>query len=236
MGGAQGSKILITTCYQYVTDPTSTSPSYCLEALPIESSFELLMRMACQEEGETGNPIKVDIGRQIVKMCDGIPLVIRMIRSLFFSKRNETEWFHFEREISECSSNRSDDSKITKLPDVIRELVKLRLLSLRNCRCIRELPESTGRLGSSLEELDIWGTSVSQLPDSFGNFQGLRVLKMDYYFPREFPNFIGRLLSLEEMHASLCRSLKGEIPGDIGKLIHLRILRLQYSGFLQPTF
>jgi len=123
-----------------------------------------------------------------------------------------------------------DDSKITKLPDGIGELVKLRRLSLRNCRCIRELPESIGQLGSSLEELDISGTGVSQLPDSFGNLQGLRVLKMDYCFIREFPNFIGRLLKLEEIHASSCRSLKGEIPGDIGKLIHLRILRLQYSG------
>ncbi|KAF7850292.1 hypothetical protein BT93_L5647 [Corymbia citriodora subsp. variegata] len=123
-----------------------------------------------------------------------------------------------------------DNSKITKLPDGVGELVKLRRLSLRNCRYIQELPESIGQLGRSLEQLDVSGTGVSKLPESFGNLLSLRVLKMDHCFMRAFPSFIGRLHSLEEIHASSCRSLKGEIPIDIGKLIHLRILRLQYSG------
>ncbi|KAK3431305.1 hypothetical protein EUGRSUZ_E03170 [Eucalyptus grandis] len=105
MGGSQGSKILITTCYSYVADATSTFPSYRLEALRTESSVDLLMKMACQEEEKTRNPIKVDIGRRIVKMFDGIPLAIRMIGSLLFSKKTEEEWLHFEREISEYSSD-----------------------------------------------------------------------------------------------------------------------------------
>ncbi|KAF8029504.1 hypothetical protein BT93_E2036 [Corymbia citriodora subsp. variegata] len=104
MGGAQGSKTLITTGFQSVADLTSTSPSYCLEALPIESSFHLLMRMACQEEEETRNPIKVDVGRRIVKKCHGVPLAIRLIGSLFF-KKTEAEWLHFEDEISKFSAD-----------------------------------------------------------------------------------------------------------------------------------
>ncbi|KAF7850293.1 hypothetical protein BT93_L5648 [Corymbia citriodora subsp. variegata] len=123
-----------------------------------------------------------------------------------------------------------DNSKITKLPDGVGELVKLQHLSLRNCRYIQELPESIGRSGSSLEELDISGTGISELPDSFGNLQRLRVLKMDYCFISEFPCFIWRLRSLEEIHASSCRNLEGEIPGDIRELINLRILTLQYSA------
>ncbi|KAF8029734.1 hypothetical protein BT93_E2228 [Corymbia citriodora subsp. variegata] len=137
---------------------------------------------------------------------------------------------HSFKHLTSLSIFSVDNSKITKLPDGVGELVKLRRLSLRNCRCIRELPESIGQLGSSLEELDVSGTGVSKLPDSFGNLLSLRVLKTDYCFIREFPSFVGHLDSLEEIHASSCRSLKGEIPRDIGKLIHLRILRLQYSG------
>ncbi|KAF8038570.1 hypothetical protein BT93_B1187 [Corymbia citriodora subsp. variegata] len=123
-----------------------------------------------------------------------------------------------------------DNSKITKLPDGVGELVKLRRLSLRNCRWTQELPESIGQLGNSLEELDISRTGVSELPDSFGNLQRLRVLKMDYCFISEFPSFIWRLHSLEEIHASSCRNLEGEIPGGIRKLINLRILTLRYSA------
>ncbi|XP_039169703.1 disease resistance protein RGA2-like [Eucalyptus grandis] len=70
MGGVRGSKILITTFHQAVADLTDTTPSYCLEALRTESSVDLLMRMACQEEEETRNPIKVVIGMQIVKKCN----------------------------------------------------------------------------------------------------------------------------------------------------------------------
>ncbi|KAL3739977.1 hypothetical protein ACJRO7_021284 [Eucalyptus globulus] len=99
MGGARGSKILITTDYWMVVDLMSTFPSYCLEALSIESSVDLLKKMLCQEEEETRNPIKVDIGRRIVEMCDGIPLAIRMIGSLLFFKKTEAEWLHFENEI-----------------------------------------------------------------------------------------------------------------------------------------
>ncbi|KAK3431321.1 hypothetical protein EUGRSUZ_E03197 [Eucalyptus grandis] len=123
-----------------------------------------------------------------------------------------------------------DNSKIAKLPDGVGELVKLRCLSLRNCRWIQELPESIGRLGSSLEELDISGTGISELPDSFGNLQRLRVLKMDYCFISVFPSFIWHLRSLEEIHASSCRNLEGEIPGDIRELINVRVLRLRHSA------
>ncbi|KAF7847996.1 hypothetical protein BT93_L2383 [Corymbia citriodora subsp. variegata] len=123
-----------------------------------------------------------------------------------------------------------DNSKITKLSDGVGELVKLQCLSLRNCRWIQELPESIGRSGSSLEELDISGTGISELPDSFGNLQRLRVLKMDYCFIGKFPSFIWRLRSLEEIRASSCRNLEGEIPGDIKELINLRILTLRYSA------
>ncbi|KAK3431319.1 hypothetical protein EUGRSUZ_E03194 [Eucalyptus grandis] len=112
MGGAQGSKILITTSFQEVAEFLSTSPSYCLEALRAESSVDLLMKMACQEEEETRNPSKVKIGRQIVKMCEGIPLAIRMIGRLLFFKKTEAEWSNFQNEISEVSAGLGDLSSM----------------------------------------------------------------------------------------------------------------------------
>ncbi|KAK3431315.1 hypothetical protein EUGRSUZ_E03184 [Eucalyptus grandis] len=134
----------------------------------------------------------------------------------------------FER-LTSLSELSIDNSNITELPDGVGELVKLRRLFLSNCHWIRELPESIGQLGRSLEELDISGTGISELPDSFGNLQSLKVLKMDYCFISEFPSSIWHLRSLEEMHASSCTNLEGEIPGDIVELINLRILKLRYS-------
>ncbi|XP_030552327.2 disease resistance protein RPV1-like isoform X2 [Rhodamnia argentea] len=114
------------------------------------------------------------------------------------------------------------------LLDGVGELVKLRRLSLRNCHWIQELPVSIGQ--SPLEELDISGTGILELPDSFRNLQRLSVLKMDSCFISEFPSFLWLLQSLEEIHASLCRNLEGGIPGDIFRLKNLRILRLRNSA------
>ncbi|KAK3431327.1 hypothetical protein EUGRSUZ_E03203 [Eucalyptus grandis] len=114
------------------------------------------------------------------------------------------------------------------LPNGVGELVKLRRLSLRNCHWIRKLPESIGQ--SPLEELDISGTGIFELPDSFGNLRRLRVLKMDHCFISKFPSFIWHLHSIEELRASSCMNIEGEIPGDIRNLKNLRILRLRNSS------
>ncbi|KAK3419688.1 hypothetical protein EUGRSUZ_G00358 [Eucalyptus grandis] len=123
-----------------------------------------------------------------------------------------------------------DDAKILELPESIGDLWRLRRLSLRDCRGLRKLPEFIGIKGYSLEELDISGTGISKLPELIKNLWILRVLKMDYCFLRKFPREIGELISLEEVHASWCRSLEGVIPRAISNLHRLRELRL--SGTL----
>ncbi|KAI6705101.1 hypothetical protein NL676_008063 [Syzygium grande] len=122
-----------------------------------------------------------------------------------------------------------DGTRITALPDSIGELVRLKHLSLRDCCQIRKLPISIGIIGRSLVELDLSGTGVVKFPDSLKDLQNLKVLRMDSCFFREFPPVIGELTSLEEIHASWCRSLKGGIPSEIGKLYNLRILKLRHS-------
>ncbi|KAF8029918.1 hypothetical protein BT93_E2357 [Corymbia citriodora subsp. variegata] len=123
-----------------------------------------------------------------------------------------------------------DGTRISALPNSIGELVRLKHLSLRDCRRIRKLPNFIGNIGRSLVELDVSGTGVSKFPDSLKNLQNLKVLRMDSCFFTEFPPDIGELTSLEEIHASWCRSLEGSIPSGIKKLHNLRILRLRYSS------
>ncbi|KAL3729488.1 hypothetical protein ACJRO7_026587 [Eucalyptus globulus] len=104
----------------------------------------------------------------------------------------------------------------------IGDLWRLRRLSLRDCRGLRKLPEFIGIKGYLLEELDISGTGISKLPDSIKNLRISKVLKVDSCFLRKFPHEIGELVSLEEVHASCCRSLEGAISN----LHRLRELRL----------
>ncbi|XP_048133536.1 disease resistance protein RUN1-like [Rhodamnia argentea] len=123
-----------------------------------------------------------------------------------------------------------DGAEITKLPSSLGDRLKLRRLSLRNCRYLEELPDSIGKMGSSLEELDISATCISELPSSIRNLESLKVLRMDYSFIRAFPGEIGNLTKLDELHASWCRSLKGAVPRDIKRLHHLSSLTLGHSS------
>ncbi|XP_010068063.3 disease resistance protein RPV1 [Eucalyptus grandis] len=130
-------------------------------------------------------------------------------------------------ELKALSELALDNAKILELPESIGDLGHLRRLSLKDCHGLGKLPESIGKLGHSLEKLDISGTSVSSLPDSTKNLRRLKVLKLDSCFIREFPLYIGKLISLEEVHASWCRSLEGIFSSDIVRLYSLRELRLR---------
>ncbi|PON96547.1 NB-ARC domain containing protein [Trema orientale] len=45
--------------------------------------------------------IRINIGKEIVKKCGGIPLAIRTLGSMLYSKISETEWLFFrENELS----------------------------------------------------------------------------------------------------------------------------------------
>lgn len=55
-------------------------------------------------------------------------------------------------------------------------------------------------------------TRITELPDSIANFKYLEVLNADYSCIRRLPDVIGMLEKLEELHASSCTNLEGDIP------------------------
>ncbi|XP_030449000.1 disease resistance protein RPV1-like [Syzygium oleosum] len=121
-----------------------------------------------------------------------------------------------------------DGSELTTLPDSIGRLEKLKQLSLRDCRLMWKLPDAIEKL-TSLENLDLSSTGIDKLPRAIGNMQNLKTLKMDGSFIRKFPQSIGTLKKLEEIHASRCRSL-AKIPEEIKGLSRLRILVLSHTN------
>ncbi|KAL3749228.1 hypothetical protein ACJRO7_010341 [Eucalyptus globulus] len=115
LGGARGSKILITTCLPLVAEITGTTPPHLLRSLSESASLKLLMQIACCKEEEIQNPDMLAIGKDIVGKCSGVPLAIRTIGSLLF-KKSKLEWLRFkENELLDVSRREDGIMSILKL-------------------------------------------------------------------------------------------------------------------------
>ncbi|KAF8038100.1 hypothetical protein BT93_B0836 [Corymbia citriodora subsp. variegata] len=109
VGGARGSKILITTRFTSVAEITGTTSRYCLKGLPESASLALLMQMAGQKIEEIEDSNMLAIGKEIVRKCYGVPLVVQTVGSLLFFKKTKPEWLYFkDYELPEVSQK--DDS------------------------------------------------------------------------------------------------------------------------------
>ncbi|KAK3440976.1 hypothetical protein EUGRSUZ_B01237 [Eucalyptus grandis] len=96
MGGARGSKILITTRLPLVAKITSPALPLLLKGLSESVSLDLLMRTAGRKEGARQDPSMLAIGKEIVRKCSGVPLIVRTIGRLLFFKETKDEWLHFK--------------------------------------------------------------------------------------------------------------------------------------------
>ncbi|XP_044510827.1 putative disease resistance protein RGA4 [Mangifera indica] len=117
MSGLPGSKIIVTTRTQLVADITGTiAKSYDLQGLPSDESWCLFKKMAFKQGQEPDNSKLVAIGKEIVTKCAGVPLAIRSIGSLLYSKDSESEWLYFKnKELSKTSQDKNDMMSILQL-------------------------------------------------------------------------------------------------------------------------
>ncbi|KRG95185.1 hypothetical protein GLYMA_19G135500v4 [Glycine max] len=92
VGGAAGSKILVTTRIDSIASMMGTVTSYKLRSLSPENSLSLFVKWAFKEGKEEKHPHLVNIGKEIVKKCRGVPLAVRTLGSLLFSKFEANEW------------------------------------------------------------------------------------------------------------------------------------------------
>ncbi|BBG96341.1 LRR and NB-ARC domains-containing disease resistance protein [Prunus dulcis] len=96
MGGGKGSKILITTRSEKVAKITDTSKPYNLRGLSEEQSWYLFKKMAFQEGKEPESSTIKAIGEEIARKCQGVPLAIRTIGRMLYTRDPETEWSAFK--------------------------------------------------------------------------------------------------------------------------------------------
>ncbi|MED6219481.1 hypothetical protein PIB30_036169 [Stylosanthes scabra] len=87
-----GSKIVVTTRSRSIASMMGTVPFHDLEALSFEDSLSLFVKWAFKEGEEKKYPDLVTIGKEIVRKCRGVPLGVRTLASLLFSKYEINVW------------------------------------------------------------------------------------------------------------------------------------------------
>ena len=111
-----GSKVVVTTRSHSIASMMGTLPSHILEGLSEEDSLSLFVKWAFKEGEEEKHPHLVNIGRQIVKKCRGVPLAARTLGSLLFSKFEASEWEYVSNnEIWNLSQKKDDILPALKL-------------------------------------------------------------------------------------------------------------------------
>ena len=92
MGGSRGSKIIITTRSKLVAKITHTVSPYILKGLSEEQSWSLFEQVAFSKGQVANKPTLVTIGREIVKICQGVPLAITSIGHVLYCEETASEW------------------------------------------------------------------------------------------------------------------------------------------------
>lgn len=117
MEGGKGSMIIVTTRSQTVANIMGTHPPLLLKGLDSQKSWKLFSRVAFSEGKEPNDLELLATGRDIVEKCAGIPLAIRTIGSLLYSRNmGRSDWLYF-RDV--------EFSKIDQHKDKIFAILKL---------------------------------------------------------------------------------------------------------------
>ncbi|PHT39140.1 hypothetical protein CQW23_22713 [Capsicum baccatum] len=205
---AKGSKILLTTRSNVVAKVSGSVHKHKLGDLSEEEAWRLFEKMAfgCNKESKNSN--LVEIGKEIVRKCGGVPLAIRKHMKL--------------RTFSYLNSYSMSVMSNSTLERMISSFSCLRVLHLGHLG-IEFLPQSLGGL-KHLRYLSISSLSIVTLPNTVTKLHNLQILKLDdcrrlHNLPRD--NW--RLVSLRHLVCQGCWSLTHIPPGlsQLTSLVHL---------------
>ncbi|XVF82341.1 hypothetical protein PTKIN_Ptkin16aG0038800 [Pterospermum kingtungense] len=90
--GEPGSKIIVTTRSSSVSSTITTVAGYSLQCLSEEDSLSMLAYDALEKEDFTEHSDLKEIGLEILKKCDGLPLATKTIAGLLRTRVNRDAW------------------------------------------------------------------------------------------------------------------------------------------------
>ncbi|TYI58721.1 hypothetical protein E1A91_D11G380500v1 [Gossypium mustelinum] len=93
MGGAKGSKIILTTRSMKVAKITSNCLPYVLKGLSDDDAWSLFKKIAFKEGyADSTNSAFVEMGKKMLENCAGVPLAIKTIGGMLSFKGTLIEW------------------------------------------------------------------------------------------------------------------------------------------------
>ncbi|XP_030941489.1 disease resistance protein RGA2-like [Quercus lobata] len=116
IGGAKGSKVVVTTRTKLVAEITSTISPYVLKGLSKSQSWLLLKQMAFKKVQETIDPNLEAIGKEILENCRGVPLAIKTIGRVLYFKNTKDEWSYIKNnELTNVTQSKNGILPVLKL-------------------------------------------------------------------------------------------------------------------------
>jgi hypothetical protein len=116
VAGDEGSKVLVTTRSHTVANMMGTSSSHILQGLSRVDSLSVFVKWAFKEEEVKNYPEFVEIGKEIVQKCGGLPLALRTLGSSLFLKFDIEDWkFVMDNEIWNLPQKEDDILPAIKL-------------------------------------------------------------------------------------------------------------------------
>ncbi|CAL1402300.1 unnamed protein product [Linum trigynum] len=91
-GGESGSRIMVTTRNESVSAMVGTAPAYCVGELVYDDCFSVFAQHALGEKKLEAHTELMEIGKQIVNKCGGLPLAAKALGGLLRGRLNLTEW------------------------------------------------------------------------------------------------------------------------------------------------
>ncbi|KAL6328851.1 hypothetical protein AAG906_003868 [Vitis piasezkii] len=92
LAAGEGSKVVVTTRDTDVAKIMSAAHTHPLEGLSRADCWSLFEKLAFENGDSSPYPLLESIGRAIVAKCQGLPLAVKAIGSLLYSKVDRREW------------------------------------------------------------------------------------------------------------------------------------------------
>eukprot|EP00268_Persea_americana_P060999 TRINITY_DN7655_c0_g1_i5.p1 TRINITY_DN7655_c0_g1~~TRINITY_DN7655_c0_g1_i5.p1 ORF type:complete len:1057 (-),score=191.91 TRINITY_DN7655_c0_g1_i5:214-3384(-) len=115
-GGAEGSIVLVTTRSEAVSRLMRTICTHRLEGLSESDCWSLFKQRAFGEESLEAHSRLAEIGREVVKKCQGLPLAAKTLGGILAFKRDERDWKNIlESELWDLPKNSDEILPVLKL-------------------------------------------------------------------------------------------------------------------------